>query len=307
MKILYLIATTPLFLASCAGGAGGGTYRGSNFIQFTTLSAIAPGTTVRANGLSSETTYIASGASVTSVSPPSTPTTNTAVDISFDSAGLLNKLVITTPLSSTTLDKAVGAVFGTLIGSSGEVGVAVSQDGSKFAVYPYSPTTLGWDYQTFGVWETGRGTGNGTAGAVSVGSATLATNLPTSGTATFTGVAGGTYIDASGADYLTKSLVSLTTDFSARSIGFSTTSTVKALTSNLTTGTSDSNLNMSGTLTWTAGINAFSGSVSTVGRTLSGNATGRFYGPSATEAGGVFYLVPTSGVESYGGAFGAKR
>ena len=106
---------------------------------------------------------------------------------------------------------------------------------------------------------------------------------------------------------MTKSLISLTTDFSARTIGFTTTSTVKALTGSLIAGTSDPNLNMSGTLTWTSGTNAFSGPVTTTGRPLSGNANGRFYGPSATEAGGVFYLVPTSGVESYGGAFGAKR
>ncbi len=262
---------------------------------------------MRANGLSSETTYTASGAVVSSVSTPSIPTTNTTVDISLDTAGLLSKIVITTPLSTTTLDKAAGAVFGTLIGSSGDVGVAVSQDGSKFAIYPYSPTALGWEYQTFGVWETGRGTGSGTAGAVSVGSATSGANITSSGIAMFTGVSGGAYINASGADYLTKSLVALTTDFSARTIGFTTTSTVKALTGSLTAGTSDPNLNMSGTLTWTSGTNAFAGTVTTTGGTLSGNANGRFYGPSATEAGGVFYLKPTSGVESYGGAFGAKR
>ena len=74
----------------------------------------------------------------------------------------------------------------------------------------------------------------------------------------------------------------------------------------LTAGTTLQNpaiLNMQGTLTYAAGSNDFSGSVSSSG--LNGNAKGRFYGPAANEAGGTFALTG-SGVQAYIGAFGAK-
>ena len=63
-------------------------------------------------------------------------------------------------------------------------------------------------------------------------------------------------------------------------------------------------LNMTGTLTYAAGSNAFSGTVSASG--LSGQVKGQFYGPAATEIGGTF-AVKGSGVTTYAGAFGAKH
>jgi hypothetical protein len=67
------------------------------------------------------------------------------------------------------------------------------------------------------------------------------------------------------------------------------------------------------TLSYAAGTNSFSGDVSTVGSSLgnlSGNTTGQFYGPSAQELGGVFFLqssdTTTAFPETYSGAYGAK-
>jgi len=60
-------------------------------------------------------------------------------------------------------------------------------------------------------------------------------------------------------------------------------------------------------LSYTAGTNSFAGDV-TNGGSLSGTSTGRFYGPSAEELGGVFILQAGSGIpETYGGAYGAKK
>ncbi|HEX5477193.1 MAG TPA: hypothetical protein VFX09_05000, partial [Burkholderiales bacterium] len=62
-----------------------------------------------------------------------------------------------------------------------------------------------------------------------------------------------------------------------------------------------------GTLTYTNGINHFSGPVITGGATpLTGNATGRFYGPSVEEIGGVYSLSGT-GLSRMLGGFGGKR
>ncbi|HET7832182.1 MAG TPA: hypothetical protein VFK88_04380 [Gallionella sp.] len=72
---------------------------------------------------------------------------------------------------------------------------------------------------------------------------------------------------------------------------------------------------MSGTLSYTAGSNTFTGTVTTANG-MSGNATGRFYGPgiaTATankvagappEIGGTFAVMGTAGTMQ--GAFGGK-
>jgi hypothetical protein len=67
----------------------------------------------------------------------------------------------------------------------------------------------------------------------------------------------------------------------------------------------NSNLNMSGTLSYVSGSNQFSGAITTTNG-MTGSAKGRFYGPSAQEIGGTF-SVTGSGVQSYGGAFGGSR
>ena len=73
-------------------------------------------------------------------------------------------------------------------------------------------------------------------------------------------------------------------------------------------GVSANLLNMNGTLTRitnsTASAN-FAGTV-TAPAGLTGQLYGYFYGPSATEVGGNFALKGT-GVQTYFGAFGAKR
>lgn len=306
MKTKLLAVSSVLVLTACGGGGGGGG-TSATLNAFTRMSDVTANQSVRILGQSVEAVWSGNGSAVTAVASPSAVTTSTTIDGTYNSSGYLNKLVITTPHSTTTFDGSAGSTFGTLVGSAGTIGAVVKNDGTAFAVYPYSPLTLGWEYQTFGIWETGRGSASGVAGAVSAGVVTSGSSVPTSGSATFSGYSGGAYVTTAGADYLTRSTATLVTNFATRSIAFSTTGTVKALPSNVASSVSDSNLNMSGTLTWSSGVNAFSGSVLTTGGTLIGTATGRFYGPSATEAGGVFFLAPSSGVERYAGAFGAKR
>ena len=65
-------------------------------------------------------------------------------------------------------------------------------------------------------------------------------------------------------------------------------------------------MNLTGTLTYSAGSNQFTGAVANSGSTLSGTATGRFYGPAAQEIGGTFGLTG-AGLSAYGGGFGAHR
>lgn len=164
--------------------------------------------------------------------------------------------------------------------------------------------SLAWNYQTYGVWVDGFGEASGNYGAITVGDYTLGSDVPTSGSASFAGLSNGVYVDSSGQMYIATSAVSLNADFTTRSIGFSTSGTQKTEVSPAATSSTATNLDMSGTLTYSAGSAHFVGSVTT--STLSGTADGNFYGPNAEEAGGAFTLTGT-GVESYTGAFGAKR
>ena len=95
-----------------------------------------------------------------------------------------------------------------------------------------------------------------------------------------------------------------TASFDARTVNFSTSGT---LISGAPSGSaiSASDLNLSGTLAIAAGANKMSGTVTTVGG-MSGNANGKFYGPTANEVGGT-YAVSGSNLGTFVGGFGGKR
>ena len=66
-------------------------------------------------------------------------------------------------------------------------------------------------------------------------------------------------------------------------------------------------LDLSGTLSYGPGSARFSGTLANAGGTMSGASQGQFYGPAAQELGGVFGLKAATGVETFVGAYGAKR
>ena len=86
-----------------------------------------------------------------------------------------------------------------------------------------------------------------------------------------------------------------TVNYVTRSIAFSTSN------SQLNTGLLMPNLNMSGTLTYAPGQNLFAGTVTSA--TMTGTASGRFYGPNAEEIGGI-YSLSGGGAGHYGAFFG---
>jgi hypothetical protein len=162
----------------------------------------------------------------------------------------------------------------------------------------------GFEYQTFGAWETGLGTGAGAVGVGSFGARTFSDALPAGTTATYNGGSIGVVsVVSNGRLYTSSSDVTVETDFSTASIS--------------STGTDLVGLNNDFDYTDVSGLDfAGSGEVSGSGFTAvvnaphaSGGAVGQFYGPSAQEVGGVFALKGsgvTSGV-TYTGSFGAKK
>lgn len=89
-------------------------------------------------------------------------------------------------------------------------------------------------------------------------------------------------------------------NFGSRSVLFSTASTKIA-------GTPNAGFDLSGTMTYAQGVNAFSGAVRSVNGQLAGKGTGRFFGPAAQEIGGVYSLHGQNVFMGMIGGFGGKR
>jgi hypothetical protein len=259
----------------------------------------------KADGLGQEVTGTASGGQFVAISP-SGVTDGYSAYLTVESAGELSQLTLTSPDPSlVVLDKAAaGTTFADLTLTPGTSPQFVGARNSTSVAVMAKPIDLGWDYQTFGIWETDRdSTTSRKFGAMSVGAPTIGSAIPISGTANFTGYTAGSYVNTAGTGTTVFADLTVGADFANRSLTFSTSNTQTS--SDWVTFTAKSDLNLNGTLTYAAGTNRFTGTVNSVGG-LTGNSTGQFYGPNAEELGGVF-LLQGSGVETYAGAYGAKQ
>lgn len=195
-----------------------------------------------------------------------------------------------------------------------------------------NPANAGWSYTLLGAWD--KPTMNAMTQVTdnvswhSVGSATAGASIPVTGAFTFNGIAAGSV--SNGATF--QSTMTAGVNFATRSISFATTgSTVtgslcvaNCSSSRFATplpisknaaGTFVNGLDMTGTLTYAAGVNSFTGTVSNnatgmlpngqLPTALTGTAKGQFNGPTATEMGGVFKLSGSG--YNVNGAFAGKR
>ena len=187
-------------------------------------------------------------------------------------------------------------------GFNGNATVALNNAQTTVGAFA-NPSAYGFEYQTYGAWGA---YGNATtpAYAISVGNPSPASAIPLTGAVTFTGGATGYYVDASKFGYVTNADMVAAVTFNNRSVAFSTTNT------SVTGGPgapqlSAPVLNMTGNLSYVAGVNAMTGTATTANG-MSGNMNGKFYGPAINEIGGT-YAVTGSGVGSMVGGFGGKR
>ncbi len=173
---------------------------------------------------------------------------------------------------------------------------------SYFGITPEYMAKVNWSvfgtgYVSYGYGITGYETANNA--------------IPLSGRTTFKGQGSGQYYDA-GDDDTTYFDVNADVDFGARLVSVTSTNTC--------TSSSDCannllpHLNFTGTLSYTAGINALTGTDwVTAGDTtnniasLTGTADARFYGGAAQELGGTFSLTNANTGAGYVGYFGAER
>lgn len=173
----------------------------------------------------------------------------------------------------------------------------------------------GFTYQTFGGWSSVALAPIVTDGFFSAGIPTAAA-MPAAGVASYSGQGDGTFVNATGDPFDVTATVTAQVDFQALSLSISIAAATAS--SNAPAGTphnSDPALNLQGVV-HLGGINTFTGTATT-SNGMSGNVTGRFYGPpiaaatgtkvagSPPELGGTFAVV-LPGVGSLEGSFGAQ-
>jgi C-lobe and N-lobe beta barrels of Tf-binding protein B len=174
---------------------------------------------------------------------------------------------------------------------------------SMIAVFA-NPYRQGWSYQSFGVWNT-QGAIYGEQHALSFGMLTPADAVPLGGAATYAGKLAGFYVSPGGQGSVAAADISVAVDFSARSLSFSSSGTT--LTRDLSNASPAPTLDLRGTMTFQPVGNGFRGTLQSAGGTISGQTLGGFYGPNAQELSGEFGLNAPTTVESFVGAYGAKR
>ncbi len=198
---------------------------------------------------------------------------------------------------------------------TGQIGTTTTYITAEYAL-PNSGmvSPVGYTYQTFGYWaSTNTSTLTASEFYFSAGVPTV-TTLPTGGTATYNGHVIGSYVDANTRDAAdVRATMNAMADFAALTVAFTTSGSTATAPGGMPSA--NPGLDMTGTLSYAAGNNTFTGAVSTANG-MAGNATGRFYGPgiataTATKAagappeiGGTFAVMGANGAMQ--GAFGGK-
>lgn len=273
-------------------------------VAFTSFSNVAPGQIVTADGMSQTESMTQNSSGVvtlTTVNPPDSSTSSAKFTYGAGLPLTLTGLDFYTPQSNVTWRDGRGSQ--TL--SCGSQTCSAAGDGAA-GVTINALGNVAWNYQTFGYWLADVGVTAKVAGAISIGYPTPVGSLPGSGTATYTGLSGGLYVNSSGSLMEHAATMSAVVDFGpARTVDFSTTGTTTRPWRSSAAPIPASQLDiMTSQLTYAAGTNRFSGTVTT--STMTGTAVGRFYGPAAREIGGTYSL--TNGlIESMIGGFGGKR
>ena len=298
MKYLPICAAA-FFLAACSGG--------SSSSSPTTASPSAP-TTIEL--------FTAWSATTANVPVAMTDGSSSSIDLlgnisQSDSSGsatftrdVNNSYTVISPTASVGNSAIFSAALGDTLQSSFSYADTTTLNKAQTTIGLFAnPSTFPFDYQTYGIWGS-YGIATGDSFALSDGSASPTSAIPATGGLTFTGGSTGYFVDTNKFAYLTNATMVGTLSFNNRTIIFTTTNTViqGALNGNVNANT---NLNMTGVITYIAGTNNFIGTVTTTSG-MTGKINGKFYGPGVNEIGGT-YAVYGAGIGTLVGSFGGKR
>ncbi|MBC2652354.1 transferrin-binding protein-like solute binding protein [Novosphingobium aerophilum] len=268
---------------------------------FTNFASVAANTPTLVNGTTKEGTLSVNSLGGIPSANVSGGTDGTgSVNFTVNANRQITALTVTGAQSNVSFDQTSSAAS-VFVGTTAIATALSNSTGSNQAIY-IDPYAVGFNYQSFGAWGTGLVAGStGKYGAISAGATTAAASVPTTGTATFRGYAAAIFTNPNGDAFRYGANAAFSVNFANRSVALSTSGDV---VTNINTNVAYNwTTPMSGTMTYAAGSNTFSGTLTT--STLTGIGTGSFYGPAATELGGTFVLRGAAGAMV--GGFGGKQ
>ena len=215
-----------------------------------------------------------------------------------------NNFTLINPSASSGNSAVFSAALGDTLQSSFSSANTTTLNKSQTTIGLFAnPFTYSFDYQTYGTWGP-YGNATGSSFALSDGTASAASVIPATGSLTYTGGSTGYYVDPNKFSYITNANMVFISTFDNRTLNFSTSNTVIQGGPN---GNLNSNpaLQLTGVLTYVAGTNNFTGTVTTTSG-MTGTMNGKFYGPGLNEVGGT-YAAYAAGIGTMVGSFGGKR
>lgn len=317
-KVCLVIASTYLLTACGGGGGGGGGGLSATLaplsrpvIQYTGGNITRPNTVYTASTTQQPFSFNYTGTPENENLNVSNVATflpnNGEIDLGLDGSSTLDYIRIKS--SSNNVDFSLSKLSGDTFTASNSGNVTF------FGAYNSSETksvlfggSSDYNYQAFGWWM--ELTSNSGIGATfTTGALTNPANIPTSGSASYSGFSTGLYTTAGGDLYITGSRISASAFFSP----FLNLDPRVSLTSSDTNGvnintdiqTPLNQLNFSGSLPINFTNSSFTGNVSSADNSWTGSSSGVFYGPALEEIGGTFRL--SNGTANYIGSFGAKK
>ena len=302
MKLLnnYLIlGVSSTLLVACGGGSSSSTTTTSTPSTPTTIESFTAWSATTANGPVAMTD--GSSSTIDLLGNISQSDSNGSATFTRDAN---NNYTLISPTASAGNSAIFSAALGDTLQSSFTSANTTTLNKAQTTIGLFAnPSTFSFDYQTYGIWGS-YGIATGNSFALSDGSASPTSAIPATGGLTFTGGSTGYFVDTNKFAYLTNATMVGTLSFNNRTIIFTTTNTViqGAPNGNVNANT---NLNMTGVITYIAGTNNFIGTVTTTSG-MTGKINGKFYGPGVNEIGGT-YAVYGAGIGSLVGSFGGKR
>jgi hypothetical protein len=183
----------------------------------------------------------------------------------------------------------------------------IASDGSRRSVLLLHPASAGLRYVTLGAWGYAQPSSpTYYDGRFTLGTATRVRDIPVTGSASYTGLMLGTLFDAAGVHDVS-AYATAQADFAARSVSLATDQSTRTLRGGAGAPVGDAGLNLSGVLTYAAGSNNLSGTLTSAANGLTGQSRARFYGPAVRELGGTYFIENPDGSQQMGGAFALKR
>jgi hypothetical protein len=298
------VACHPSVCGSTGGGGTGGGGGGGGPTPFTSFSDVQANRSTIAAGISREGSaryYLSAGTGNVNILDMRTPTEGTgSLAFTVDGSGQITSLKLSANQSSVEFNSSNSTAIPLYLDGVPIATRVANSTGSNQAIF-VDPYVAGFDYQSWGVWNAGPQVfpGTGTQGSVSAGAKTSPSSVPSSGTATFSGHAVGIFDDGSIRSYLADATFNV--DFGRETVAMTTSNDISVgITQSYEefTGvrpndrTSFGYPSISGTMIYDPGSNIFSGFLTATDPNfpLSGAGSGVFYGPSANELGGTFFL-----------------